>query len=192
MYEGSLSSGHQVGPANTIQYALAGAGHVALLLGDTDRAAQLFADSHVVARQLGSDGNARAAVGEGLLARQLGDLTAARAHHLAELAGDLDSAEFAPRRALHSHPGHAAALEGLACVAAATDDAAAAARLLGAADWWRSKRHRPASRLERHDRDRAEQRGRTTLEDAGFDAAHRAGAEQRHAVVGDPPTRTQR
>jgi predicted ATPase/DNA-binding SARP family transcriptional activator len=217
MYEGALSSGHQIGPANTVQYALAGAGHVALLLGDTDRAAQLFADSHAVARQLGADGNARAAVGEGLLARQLGDLTAARAHltraqqmlaglnepewtatalvasgHLAELAGDLDSAEFAHRRALQTDPGHAAALEGLACVAAARDDAAAAARLLGAAAWWRSKRHRPASRLERHDRDRAEQRARAALGDAGFDAAHRAGAEQRHAVVGDLHTTTQR
>ena len=210
MYEGALRSGHEVGPANTIQYALAGAGHVALLLGNTDRAAQLFAESHAVARQLGADGNARAAVGEGLLARELGDLTAARAHlaraqqmlagldepewtatalvalgHVAELSGDLDSAEFAHRRALQTDPGHAAALEGLACVAAARDDAAGAARLLGAAAWWRGERHRPASRLERHDRDRAEQRARTALGDAGFDAAHRAGAEQRHAIVGD-------
>src|SRR5207245_1319282 len=67
-----------VGPANTVQYALAGAGHVALLLGDADRAGQLFADSHAVARQLGAVGNPRAAVGEGLLARERGDPAAAR------------------------------------------------------------------------------------------------------------------
>ena len=64
-------------PANTVQYALAGAGHVTLLLGDADRAAQLFAESHAVARQLGAEGNPRAAVGEGLLARERGDLAAA-------------------------------------------------------------------------------------------------------------------
>jgi predicted ATPase len=210
VYEGALRSGHQVGPANTIQYALAGAGHIALLLGNTDRAAQLFADSHAVARQLGADGNARAAVGEGLLARELGDLTAARAHlaraqqmlagltepewtatalvalgHLAELSGDLDSAEFAHRRALRTAPGHAAALEGLACVAAARGDAVAAARLLGAAAWWRERRHRPLSRLERLDVERAERGARTSLGDAAFGAAHRAGATEPHAVVGD-------
>ena len=65
MYEGALASVRDVGPANTVQYALAGAGHVALLLGDADRAGQLFADSHAIARQLGAVGNPRAAVGEG-------------------------------------------------------------------------------------------------------------------------------
>ncbi|HST64415.1 MAG TPA: tetratricopeptide repeat protein, partial [Mycobacteriales bacterium] len=217
LYEGALRSGDQVQPVNTIQYALAGAGHVALLLGDTDRAARLFADSHGVARRLGSEGNPRSAVGEGLLARRLGDLPAARAHltralrmfaglnepewtatalvasgHLAELAGDLDGAESAHRRALQAQPGHAAGLEGLACVAAARDDAATAARLLGAADRWRGARHRPASPLERADRDRAEQRARTALGDAGFAAAHRAGAEQSHPAAADPHTTRQR
>ena len=157
-YEGALASGAEVGPANTIQYALAGAGHVTLLLGDPDRAARLFAESHAVARQLGAEGNPRAAVGEGLLARERGDPVAARVHltraqqllaglhepewtatalvglgHLAEADGDLASAEFSHRRAWQSAPGHAAALEGLACVAAARGDASAAARLLGAA-----------------------------------------------------------
>src|SRR3954454_597324 len=74
MYEGALASVRDVGPANTVQYALAGAGHVALLLGDVDRAAMLFAESHAVARQLGARGNPRAAVGEGLLARDRSDL----------------------------------------------------------------------------------------------------------------------
>src|SRR3954449_4241911 len=78
MYDGALTSVRDVGPANTVQYALAGAGHVALLLGDADRAGQLFAESHAVARQLGAVGNPRAAIGEGLLARERGDRAAAR------------------------------------------------------------------------------------------------------------------
>ncbi|MGY1683257.1 BTAD domain-containing putative transcriptional regulator [Geodermatophilus sp. SYSU D01176] len=208
MYEGALTSGAEVGPANTIQYVLAGAGHVTLLLGDPDRAARLFAESHAVARQLGAEGNPRAAVGEGLLARQRGDPVAARAHltraqqllagrnepewtatalvglgHLAEADGDLASAEFSHRRAWQTAPGHAAALEGLACVAAARGDAVAAARLLGAARWWRALRQRPASRLERLDVDRAEHRARTLLADADFDAEHRAGFSCPHDVV---------
>jgi predicted ATPase/DNA-binding SARP family transcriptional activator len=209
MYEGALGSGRDVGPANTIQYALAGAGHVTLLLGDPDRAARLFTDSHAVARQLGAEGNPRAAVGEGLLARERGDLAAARDHlaraqrmlaglnepewtatalvglgHLAELSGDVDSAEFSHRRAWQTAPGHAAALEGLACVAAARGEAAAAARLLGAAAAWRQKRHRPASRLERADVERAERSARGLLGDQEFDAELREGGARPDVVVG--------
>ena len=193
MYEGALASVRDVGPANTIQYALAGAGHVTLLLGDADRAEQLFAESHAVARELGADGNPRAAVGEGLLARERGDPAAARERltfaqqmlagltepewtaaalvglgHVAETDGDLDSAESFHRRAWQTAPGHAAALEGLACVAAARGDAEAAARLLGAAVAWRRRRHRPAGRLERADATRAERSACTALGDSGF------------------------
>ncbi|WP_448625402.1 ATP-binding protein [Geodermatophilus sp. URMC 64] len=208
MYEGALASVRDVGPANTVQYALAGAGHVTLLLGDADRAEQLFAESHEVARRLGADGNPRAAVGEGLLARDRGDVTAARQHftraqellagltepewtaaalvglgHLAEADGDLDSAEFFHRRAWQTAPGHAAALEGLACVAAARGDAATAARLLGAAASWRQRRHRPASRLERADAERAGHGARTVLGDAGFDVAFAGGTARPDAVL---------
>jgi predicted ATPase/DNA-binding SARP family transcriptional activator len=210
MYGGALASVRDVGPANTVQYALAGAGHVALLLGDPDRAEHLFAESHAVARQLGAVGNPRAAVGEGLLARERGDLAAARERltfaqqllagvtepewtaaalvslgHVAEADGDLDSAEFSHRRAWQTAPGHAAALEGLACVAGARGDAEAAARLLGAAAAWRRRRHRPAGRLERADADRAEQRARAALGDSGFDAAYRGGQAQPDAVLVD-------
>jgi predicted ATPase/DNA-binding SARP family transcriptional activator len=211
MYDGALASVRDVGPANTVQYALAGAGHVMLLLGDADRAGQLFAESHAVARQLGAAGNPRAAVGEGLLARERGDPAAARerlsfAHHLlaevsektewtaaalvglgqvAEADGDLDSAEFFHRRAWQTAPGHAAALEGLAYVAAARGDAEAAARLLGAAEAWRRRRHRPAGRLERADAARAEQSARTALGDSGFKAAYRAGEAEPDEVLED-------
>jgi predicted ATPase/DNA-binding SARP family transcriptional activator len=210
MYDGALASVRDVGPANTVQYALAGAGHVVLLLGDADRAGQLFAESHAVARQLGAVGNPRAAVGEGLLARERGDLAAARERltfaqqllagvtepewtaaalvslgHVAEADGDLDSAEFSHRRAWQTAPGHAAALEGLACVAGARGDAEAAARLLGAAAAWRRRRHRPAGRMERADGDRAEQRARTALEDSEFDAAYRGGHAQPDPVLVD-------
>lgn len=78
MYDGALASVRGVGPANTVQYALAGAGHVTLLLGDADRAGQLFAGSHAVARRLGAEGDPRAAVGEGLLARERGAAATAR------------------------------------------------------------------------------------------------------------------
>jgi tetratricopeptide (TPR) repeat protein len=210
MYEGALTSGAEVGPANTIQYALAGAGHVTLLIGDLDRAAQLFAESHAVASQLGAEGNPRAAVGEGLLARERGDLTTARDHltraqrmlaglnepewtattlvglgHLAALEGDLDSAEVFHRRAWQTAPGHAAALEGLACVAPARGDGSAAARLLGAAAWWRDRRHRPASRVEHLDVERAERRARELLGDTAFEAAFRSGESRPDAVTED-------
>ena len=208
MYEGALAGVRDVGLANTIQYALAGAGHVTLLLGDPDRAARLFAESHAVARQLGAEGNPRAAVGEGLLARERGDLSAARDRftwaqrtlagepewtatalvglgHVAESHGDLDSAESFHRRAWQTAPGHAAALEGLACVAAARGDATEVARLLGAAARWREQRHRPASRLERLDVDRAEQQARVRLGDAAYRAAHADGAAAPDAVLGE-------
>jgi predicted ATPase/DNA-binding SARP family transcriptional activator len=209
MYQGALASGREVGgPVNTIQYALAGAGNVTLLLGDLDGATRLFTESHAVGRELGAEGNARAAVGEGLLARELGDLDLARDHltraqqmlagqnepdwtataliglgHVAELSGDLDSAEFLHRRAWQTAPGRAAALEGLACVTAARGDGADAARLLGAASWWRQKRHRPMDRLERADADRAEDRARSLLGEEGFEAAHHAGAAEPHTAV---------
>ncbi|HZB51672.1 MAG TPA: BTAD domain-containing putative transcriptional regulator, partial [Mycobacteriales bacterium] len=185
MYDGALASVRDVGPANTVQYALAGAGHVVLLLCDADRAGQLFAESHAVARQLGAVGNPRAAVGEGLLARERGDLAATRERlifaqqllagvtepewtaaalvglgHVAEADGDLDSAEFFHRRAWQTVPGHAAALEALACVSVARGDSTEAARLLGAAEAWRQRRHRPADRLERADAERAERAAR--------------------------------
>ncbi len=210
MYDGALASVRDV-PANTVQYALAGAGLVRLLLGDAELAGELFAESHAVARRLGADANPRAAVGEGLLARDRGDVTAARERltfaqhllagltekpewtatalvglgHVAEADGDLDSAEFFHRRAWQTSPGHAAALEGLACVAGARGDAEAAARLLGAAAAWRQRRYRPADRIERADADRAEQNARTTLGDRGFDAAYRAGHAQPDLVLVD-------
>ena len=42
------------------------------------------------------------------------------------------------------------------------------------------------------DRDRAEQRARTVLGDADFDAAHSSGAQQRHDVLGELQATTQR
>ena len=211
-YEGALASGHEVpGLVNTIQYALAGAGHVHLLLGDHSTAARSFADSHAVGRELGAEGNARAAVGEGLLARECGDRALAHEHlyraqqmlaglnepewsatalvglgHLAELAGDLDGAEAFHRRAWRTQPGRAAALEGLACVAAARGDATSAARLLGAASWWRESRHRPASRLEAADRVRAEAVALEHLGESAFQIAYSDGLAQPQSGVEEP------
>jgi predicted ATPase/DNA-binding SARP family transcriptional activator len=209
MYEGALATGREVGPANTIQYALAGAGHVALQLGNAERAAQFFAGSHSVGRELGAEGNPRAAIGEGLLARERGDLTAAHERltlarrllaghdepewtatalvglgHLAELSGDFDSAESAHRRAWQTAPGQAAALEGLACVSAARGDARHAARLLGAASWWREKRHSTVLRVDLVEIERATGKARALLGDDAFQSAYRSGTDEPHSVVG--------
>ena len=208
-YEGALTSGREFpGLVNTIQYALAGAGHVQLLLGDLAGAARSFTESHAAGRELGAVGNPRAAVGEGLLARESGDLASARDHlyraqqmlagqsepewsatalvglgHLAELAGDLEAAEASHRRAWRTQPGRAAPLEGLACVAAARGDAYLAARLLGASSWWREARHRPASRLEAADRERAKARAVELLSEVAFQHAYQEGRAQPRAVV---------
>ncbi|SNR88123.1 hypothetical protein SAMN04488107_0419 [Geodermatophilus saharensis] len=89
--------------------------------------------------------------------------------HLAEADGDLTSAGISHRRAWQTTPGHAAALEGL----------------VGAAAAWRQRRHRPASRLERADAERAERRARAQLGDQEFDVESTAGASRPDAVAGE-------
>jgi predicted ATPase len=133
-YEGALAEGRKVGLANTVQYALANMGHVVLLLGDVERAERHFAEAHVVAQELGADGNPLASLGEGLLARQHDDLAAAEGHYkralgllsgqdkpdwtaaaltglgfVAELSGDLDAAASYHQRALTAAAQSAAA-----------------------------------------------------------------------------------
>jgi len=123
-YDAALTEGRLVGKANTIQYLLANMGHIALMLGDADRAERLFTEASVAAHDLGADGSPLAALGEGLLARRRGDLTAAERHFsnalgmltapevrdwaaaatsglgfVAELSGDLDAAEHRHREA---------------------------------------------------------------------------------------------
>ena len=83
-------------------------------------------------------------------------------------------------------PGHAAALEGLACVAAARGDATEAARLLGAAAWWRESRHRPASRLEAADRVRAESVALEHLGESAFQIAYSDGLALQQSGVEEP------
>ena len=189
--------------ANTVQYLLANMGHIALLLGDADRAERHFAEASVAAHELGADGSPLAALGEGLLARHRGDLTGARAPLLrrprharprprcgtgprprpagsgfvAELTGDLATAEHRHRQAyqLATDVGHvgaaarAAAVEGMACVAAARGDGQAAATLLGTAARWRARAHRPATPLELHDIERAADRARALLGPAAYE-----------------------
>ena len=123
VHEAALAQGRR-GTTNTVPYVLADMGHIALQLGELDRAAQHLAEADVVARQLGADGSAVAAIGEGHLARDRGDPTAAQQHYdtalrllaagstpeweaaahnglgfLAALAGDLDTAESHHRAA---------------------------------------------------------------------------------------------
>ena len=123
VHEAALAEG-RIGLTNTVQYALADMGHIALQLADLDRATQHFAEAHDVARQLGAEASARAAVGEGHLARHRANLEAAIERYqtalrlltgqgtpeweaatltglgfAAELTGDLDTAEAYHRSA---------------------------------------------------------------------------------------------
>ncbi len=124
IYEAALAEGRQVGLANTVQYLLANMGHVALLLGDAERAERHFTEASVAAHHLGADCSPLASLGEGLLARRRGNLVDAQRHFsdalraltgpevrdwaaaaltglgfVAELSGDLAAAEHHHRRA---------------------------------------------------------------------------------------------
>jgi tetratricopeptide (TPR) repeat protein len=132
-YAGALEEGRKAGVANTIQYALAGMGNIALQSGDDDRARRCFAEAHQVAQQLGAEGSALAALGDAAQCRHGGDLDGARRSytraldllaaqpkpdwtatalsglgHVAELTGDLDAAEFSHQRAWQTARGPAA------------------------------------------------------------------------------------
>jgi hypothetical protein len=132
-YEGALNEGRQVGVTNTVQYALAGMGHIALQDGDEEAADRLFTEAHAVAQTLGAPGNPLAALGQTTAHRHRGDLDTARRlytwaqllltgqdkpdwtasalsglGHVAELSGDLDTTEFSHRRAWQAARGPAA------------------------------------------------------------------------------------
>jgi tetratricopeptide (TPR) repeat protein len=210
-YEAALAEGRLVGMANTVQYLLANMGHIALLLGDADRAERHFTEAGVAAHELGADGSPLAALGEGLLARHRGDLTGAQRHFtdalgmlaapevrdwaaaatsglgfVAELSGDLTTAERLHRQAyqMATDGGHvaaaarAAAVEGMACVAAARGDGQTAATLLGTAARWRTHAHRPATPLEQHDIARAADHARMLLGPDAYEAARAAALTQ--------------
>jgi tetratricopeptide (TPR) repeat protein len=119
-YEAALVEGRQAGMVNTIQYLLANMGHIALLLGDPDRAERLFAEAAVAARELGAEGSPLAALGEGMLARYRGDPTAAH-HHFSAALGMLAAPEV--------RDWAAAATSGLGFVAESAGDLAAVERL---------------------------------------------------------------
>jgi len=65
----------------------------------------------------------------------------------------------------------------------ARGDSTEAARLLGAAEAWRQRRHRPADRLDRADAERAEQAARAVLGGNEFDEVYRVGAARPEAVL---------
>ena len=84
VHEAALTQGRR-GTTNTVPYVLADMGHIALQLGDLDRAAQHLAEAGVVARQLGADANPVGLIGEGHLARERGDPAAAARSYQAAL-----------------------------------------------------------------------------------------------------------
>jgi len=112
VHEAALAQG-RMGLTNTVPYVLADMGHIAVKLGDTDRAAQHFAEALDVARRLVAEGNAPASLGEGDLALELGDPAAATRHYTAAL--NLLTGQGAPEW-------EAAALNGLGTVAALNGD----------------------------------------------------------------------
>jgi tetratricopeptide (TPR) repeat protein len=84
VHEAALAQGRR-GTTNTVPYVLADMGHIALQLGDLDRAAQHLAEAGVIARQLGADANPVGLIGEGHLARDRGDPAAAERNYRAAL-----------------------------------------------------------------------------------------------------------
>jgi predicted ATPase/DNA-binding SARP family transcriptional activator len=112
VHEAALAQG-RMGLTNTVPYVLADMGHIALQLGDSDRAAQHFVEARDAARRLGAEGNAPASIGEGDLARERGDPPAATRHYRAALR--LLAGQGAPES-------EAAALNGLGLVAARSAD----------------------------------------------------------------------
>ncbi|MEU5096465.1 BTAD domain-containing putative transcriptional regulator [Streptomyces sp. NPDC020996] len=151
-YQGACADGRKIGLANTIQYALAGMGHIELSLGQVRAARLHFEESHQTARALGAKGNPLAALGQACLARQERDLPTATRHarmaltfldgqdkpdwlaaaltclgHIAELSGDLEAAEAHHRSARTA----AAKASGSAALAAATEGLASVRAALG-------------------------------------------------------------
>jgi predicted ATPase/DNA-binding SARP family transcriptional activator len=124
-FQGTLAEGRRLSLANTVQYALAHLGHVAIVLSDTRLAERCFVESHVAAVQLGAAGNPVAAVGEAVLARERGDWAAAGAHYARARDLTADRLDWL-----------AVALGGMAAVAVHDGDRAAAAALYGRA--WRT------------------------------------------------------
>ncbi|HVH23414.1 MAG TPA: AAA family ATPase, partial [Pseudonocardia sp.] len=84
VHEAALAQGRR-GTTNTVPYVLADMGHIALQLGDLDRAAQHLAEAGVIARQLGADANPVALIGEGHLARERDDPATAHRSYQAAL-----------------------------------------------------------------------------------------------------------
>lgn len=219
VYRAALAEGHQVGLANTVQYLLAHLAHVELLLGDDGQAERDLAEARAVANRLGTDASPAASLAEGLLARRRGQFTDAARHYahaldmlntpenrdwaaaalsgqgfVAELSGDLETAEHHHRRAwqvaVQAGPAGtgaaAVAVEGLACVAATRTDAATAAALLAAAGRWRTAHDRPASPTEQADIDRACRRARDLLGTAVYESIVAATTADPHELVDAP------
>ncbi|NMH92094.1 AfsR/SARP family transcriptional regulator [Pseudonocardia bannensis] len=208
--ERSAAIAAELGLLLTLQWMQADLAYCALLSGDPARALRLCAQAEDTARRLGTGpGAAFAALARAVVARRRGELAAARdtlavaadqlvaagitglaatlitqLGHVLEISGDLAAAETAHRRALElgGPIARAAALEGLACVAAAGGDGLEAARMLAAAAAERDRTQRPADAVEQADADRA-CAGATAL--LGEEAFARALAQGR-AIDADP------
>jgi tetratricopeptide (TPR) repeat protein len=163
VHEAALVRGRR-GLTNTVPYVLADLGHIALELGDPDLATRHFGESHLVARQLGGDGSAAAALGEGHVARDRGDLRAAARHY--RESQRLLFAQATPEW-------EAAALNGLGFTAALRGD-------LDAADAC----HRSARQAAAHAPGAGARAGATALEGLAVVACGRGDGERAAELLG--------
>jgi predicted ATPase/DNA-binding SARP family transcriptional activator len=163
VHEAALTHGRRA-TTNTVPYVLADMGHIALQLGELDRAAQHLTEAHVVARQLGADGSAVAAIGEGHLARDRGDPTAAAQHYEAALR--LLAAGSTPEWEAAAHNG----LGFLACLAGDLDTAESGHRVA-----WKAATRAPAA---------GARAGATALEGLAGAAAARANGTRAANLLG--------
>jgi predicted ATPase/DNA-binding SARP family transcriptional activator/tetratricopeptide (TPR) repeat protein len=150
------TAARQLGAADS-PLARLGEGFLARQRGDLGTARHHFADAvRLLTEPEAGDWAAAAITGLGFVAELSGELDEALQHHLRawQVATGIGQAGAGSA---------AAAVEGLAGVAAARADGYTAAALLGSARRWRAEHHRPASPLERVDIDRADQRARDLL-----------------------------
>jgi tetratricopeptide (TPR) repeat protein len=156
-----------------------GEGHLARERGELDTAARHYQETlQLLTGQGTPEWEAAALVGLGFVAELSGDLDAAEAYHRSAWQAAAQSVTAAAGVA-------AAALEGLACAAAARGDGETAADLLGTAARWRHWHHRPALGTEQHDIDRAVAGARALLGEHAYRAVYARGLQAHPGIIVD-------
>jgi tetratricopeptide (TPR) repeat protein len=167
LLEQALAIWRELGIQQGLAATLGNLGFLAWTRGETTRAIERYEEALTISRAIGDQANA--AVQLALLG-----MLAAGAGEFGRAKGRLDEALVLARE-LRDPRVAAHAAEGLAWVAAATAQPVTTARLLGAADALFAAAGSALSPPQRADHQRASDRARTTLGEAGFAAAWAAG-----------------